>query len=182
MLGDREVKDERPGVKSPLENSMESKDEFLLVPTMECDSVDEFIFDDKIYAKTEEIDFRIKTGTDSQNINCEQLLEVSDKKSKTKKARKIKKTYFCKECEYKCNALDRLNTHVETKHRGIFYPCSHCDVKLVSKGSLKQHIEAKHSDSEFNCNACAYKTKSRIYLKLHMTESSLLGSNPMQSV
>lgn len=75
----------------------------------------------------------------------------------------------CPYCDFQANTRFYMQSHVNNKHKGIYYKCSMCDKQFSLKGNLQRHINNVHVRSKFfRCQLCDYKTVDRYNLKRHL--------------
>lgn len=86
------------------------------------------------------------------------------------------RTFFCTNCDYKCNRMLSIKMHL-VKHSGQrLYQCDQCNLCYTQGSSLQAHKESAHFVPKYRteCHICGktYKGSRRLYrhIKTHMEE------------
>nr|CAI5866643.1 unnamed protein product [Callosobruchus analis] len=102
-----------------------------------------------------------------------------------------RKTYICRECDYKTFKKDNMNRHmsVHLKTEEKLIRCIHCDATFLGKLNLDRHIIIKHPDfmssitsKLYECTKCPFKTVRKDSLNRHLREHPEVASNFKLSV
>ena len=71
----------------------------------------------------------------------------------------------CEFCEYKAQAMRKLNDHMDECHDGITFYCGHCEFKATEREDLNVHLEI-HKQNVASCSRCDFTTANAKLLKI----------------
>lgn len=115
-----------------------------------------------------------KIGHDVDGYGQEGYFEYVDDDEQFSPVKKVdedgKTVFHCKECEYSSKSKGNFTQHIESMHKGRFYPCETCGYKAKHRSNLKKHQMAMHDGVRYPCELCDYKATQKKYLKVHMTK------------
>jgi len=81
-----------------------------------------------------------------------------------------KTVYHCKECDYCSKSKGNFTQHINSMHKGKFFPCELCGYKAKHRSNLKKHQMAMHEGVRYPCELCEYQATQKKYLRVHVSK------------
>ena len=82
------------------------------------------------------------------------------------------KPFRCDQCNYSCNHVQNLKSHILTHTGAKPFACNQCNYSSIQSSHMKVHMLSHTGENPFVCKQCNYSCKRSRDLKNHMRKHS----------